>query len=58
MTDHPKAPTDSGNPKGESMSEEAKGRGVFWRAMFYIAGTHFLLGFLALLFYLGEHANK
>ncbi|MFF4753194.1 DUF6126 family protein [Streptomyces sp. NPDC002514] len=33
-------------------------RGVAIRAGFYIFGTHLLAGFVWLLFYLGEHAQK
>ncbi|MEU8869065.1 DUF6126 family protein [Streptomyces umbrinus] len=33
-------------------------RGVAIRAGFYIFGTHLFAGFVWLLFYLGEHANK
>ncbi|UKY48541.1 DUF6126 family protein [Streptomyces inhibens] len=43
---------------GGGMSEERKERGASWRVFIYIAGSHLLLGFLALLFYLGSHAQK
>ncbi|MEV0375534.1 DUF6126 family protein [Streptomyces sp. NPDC050636] len=43
---------------GGGMSEERKERGTSWRVFIYIAGSHLLLGFLALLFYLGSHAQK
>ncbi|MER6046163.1 DUF6126 family protein [Streptomyces sp. NPDC020883] len=43
---------------GGGMSEERKERGASWRVFIYIAGSHLLLGFLALLFYLGSHAGK
>lgn len=33
-------------------------RGVVIRAGIYIFGTHLIAGFVWLLFYLGEHANK
>lgn len=33
-------------------------RGVALRAFFYIFGTHVFAGFVYLLFYLGEHAQK
>lgn len=33
-------------------------RGVAIRAGFYIFGTHLFAGFVWLLYYLGEHANK
>ncbi|MEV8018079.1 DUF6126 family protein [Streptomyces sp. NPDC086554] len=38
--------------------ESRKERGVALRAGFYIFGTHLFAGFVWLLFYLGEHANK
>ncbi|MCD7442328.1 DUF6126 family protein [Streptomyces lincolnensis] len=38
--------------------ENWKGRGVALRAFFYIFGTHLFAGFVWLLFYLGEHAQK
>ena len=44
--------------RSDAGSEEWKERGVFWLAFFYIVGTHFLLAFMALLFYVGDHANK
>ncbi|MFE7607032.1 DUF6126 family protein [Streptomyces celluloflavus] len=40
------------------MSEARKKRGASWRVFLYIAGSHLLLGFMALLFYLGSHAGK
>ncbi|MEU7183943.1 DUF6126 family protein [Streptomyces celluloflavus] len=53
-TDEPAAP-----PRfGGGMSEAKKERGASWRVFIYIAGSHLLLGFLALLFYLGSHAGK
>ncbi|WP_371658423.1 DUF6126 family protein [Streptomyces sp. NBC_00280] len=33
-------------------------RGVAIRAGFYVFGTHLFAGFVWLLMYLGEHANK
>ncbi|MFE7276104.1 DUF6126 family protein [Streptomyces sp. NPDC057623] len=39
-------------------AESQKERGVALRAFFYIFGTHLIAGFVMLLFYLGEHANK
>ena len=33
-------------------------RGVAIRAGIYIFGTHLIAGFVWLLFYLGDHANK
>ncbi|MET8568959.1 DUF6126 family protein [Streptomyces sp. NPDC004783] len=33
-------------------------RGVALRAFFYIAGTHLIAGFVMLLFYFGEQAQK
>lgn len=42
----------------EAKHEEWKGKGVALRAFFYIFGTHVFAGFIWLLFYLGEHAEK
>ncbi|MFG3259440.1 DUF6126 family protein [Streptomyces sp. NPDC048172] len=39
-------------------SEEWKARGVALRAFFYIAATHFLAGFLWLLFHVGTQGQK
>ncbi|MEF2524762.1 MULTISPECIES: DUF6126 family protein [Streptomyces] len=33
-------------------------KGVALRAFFYIVGTHLFAGFVWLLFYLGQHAQK
>ncbi|MCX5402440.1 DUF6126 family protein [Streptomyces sp. NBC_00335] len=33
-------------------------KGVALRAFFYIFGTHLFAGFVYLLFYLGQHAQK
>ncbi|MGW0754826.1 DUF6126 family protein [Streptomyces sp. NPDC002587] len=38
--------------------EKWKEKGVALRAFFYIFGTHVFAGFIWLLFYLGEHAQK
>ncbi|WP_219668765.1 DUF6126 family protein [Streptomyces bambusae] len=38
--------------------EKWKENGVALRAFFYIFGTHVFAGFVYLLFYLGEHAQK
>jgi hypothetical protein len=38
--------------------EKWKEKGVALRAFFYIFGTHVFAGFVWLLFYLGEHAEK
>ncbi|MEU4848313.1 DUF6126 family protein [Streptomyces gilvosporeus] len=43
---------------GSGMSEAKKEKGASVRVFIYIAGSHLLLGFLALLFYLGSHAGK
>ncbi|PNE40349.1 MULTISPECIES: DUF6126 family protein [Streptomyces] len=43
---------------GGGMSEARKERGASVRVFLYIAGSHLLLGFMALLFYLGSHAQK
>ncbi|MFI1198389.1 DUF6126 family protein [Streptomyces sp. NPDC020883] len=52
------APSASASGFGGRMSESRKERGASWRVFLYIAGSHLLLGFLALLFYLGSHAQK
>lgn len=38
--------------------EKWKEKGVALRAFFYIFGTHVFAGFVWLLFYLGQHAQK
>ncbi|WP_405707033.1 DUF6126 family protein [Streptomyces xanthophaeus] len=38
--------------------EKWKEKGVEMRAFFYIFGTHVFAGFIWLLFYLGQHAQK
>lgn len=38
--------------------EKWKAKGVALRAFFYIAGTHLFAGFIMLLFYLGQQAEK
>ncbi|MCB5179301.1 DUF6126 family protein [Streptomyces antimicrobicus] len=38
--------------------ESWKEKGVALRAFFYIFGTHLFAGFVWLLFYLGQHAQK
>ncbi|MEU2155733.1 DUF6126 family protein [Streptomyces sp. NPDC019396] len=38
--------------------ERWKEKGVALRAFFYIFGTHLFAGFVWLLFYVGEHAQK
>ncbi|MFF9981206.1 MULTISPECIES: DUF6126 family protein [Streptomyces] len=38
--------------------ERWKEKGVALRAFFYIFGTHVFAGFIWLLFYLGQHAQK
>ncbi|GAU71369.1 putative hypothetical protein [Streptomyces sp. NBRC 110611] len=45
-------------PDSGGLSEKQKERGASWRVFIYIAGSHLLLAFLALLFYLGSHAQK
>ncbi|WP_432117218.1 DUF6126 family protein [Streptomyces sp. bgisy032] len=39
-------------------AETRKERGVALRVFFYIFGTHLFAGFVMLLFYLGQHAQK
>ncbi|MFE4825968.1 DUF6126 family protein [Streptomyces sp. NPDC056672] len=46
--------SDSGSDDNESWKE----RGVALRVFFYIFGTHLFAGFIWLLFYVGEHAQK
>ncbi|WP_232789179.1 MULTISPECIES: DUF6126 family protein [Streptomyces] len=38
--------------------ESWKERGVALRVFFYIFGTHLFAGFIWLLFYVGQHAQK
>ncbi|MFE2553477.1 DUF6126 family protein [Streptomyces sp. NPDC059355] len=42
----------------EADQEKWKAKGVAMRAFFYIFGTHVFAGFIWLLFYLGQHAQK
>ncbi|WP_046775698.1 DUF6126 family protein [Streptomyces yangpuensis] len=46
------------NQSDESNQERWKEKGVALRAFFYIFGTHVFAGFVWLLFYLGQHAQK
>lgn len=54
----------AGQPESTRRKEKRKDReswierGVAIRAGFYIFGTHLFAGFVWLLMYLGEHANK
>lgn len=51
----------SGDKSGETTRADAekwKEKGVALRAFFYIFGTHVFAGFVYLLFYLGQHAQK
>ncbi|MDQ1009566.1 hypothetical protein QFZ82_004051 [Streptomyces sp. V4I23] len=43
---------------GGHESEEWKERGVALRVFVYVVATHFFAGFVWLLFYVGEHAQK
>ncbi|WP_395510290.1 DUF6126 family protein [Streptomyces racemochromogenes] len=52
MTDNP-----TGKDTG-AVHEKWKEKGVAMRAFFYIFGTHVFAGFIWLLFYLGQHAQK
>ncbi|MCJ1676362.1 DUF6126 family protein [Streptomyces sp. APSN-46.1] len=52
MTDE--TPVESAAAKHERWME----RGLALRVFFYIAGTHLFAGFVWLLFYLGQHAQK
>ncbi|MFD8141470.1 DUF6126 family protein [Streptomyces sp. NPDC059708] len=44
--------------KSAADQEKWKEKGVAMRAFFYIFGTHVFAGFIWLLFYLGQHAQK
>lgn len=44
----------SAGPDDESWKE----RGLKLRVFYYIFGTHIIAGFVMLLFYLGQHADK
>ncbi|MFJ7591312.1 DUF6126 family protein [Streptomyces sp. NPDC097617] len=52
--------TDQADSEGRSPvnAERWKEKGVALRAFFYIFGTHVFAGFVYLLFYLGQHAQK
>ncbi|WP_219664960.1 DUF6126 family protein [Streptomyces bambusae] len=51
--------TDNQRKKAAASDQESwKEKGVVLRAFFYIFGTHVLAGFVYLLFYLGQHAQK
>ncbi|MFJ2648281.1 DUF6126 family protein [Streptomyces sp. NPDC087420] len=41
-----------------SESEGWKERGVKFRFLIYLFGTHLFAGFVWVLFYVGQHANK
>ncbi|MGW5938894.1 DUF6126 family protein [Streptomyces celluloflavus] len=45
-------------PGSSTLEEKRKEQGVSWRVFIYIAGSHLLLGFMALLFYLGSHSGN
>jgi hypothetical protein len=52
-------PAESKRHKGKPMDRDSWiERGVAIRAGVYIFGTHLIAGFVWLLFYLGDHANK
>ncbi|WP_407840687.1 DUF6126 family protein [Streptomyces sp. DSM 116496] len=66
---HPQDALDAGERSGlviggkpeesaEAEHERWLAKGVALRAFFYIAGTHLFAGFVWLLFYLGQHAQK
>ncbi|MET9882125.1 DUF6126 family protein [Streptomyces sp. NPDC006430] len=54
MSDH----TPEESAAAAANHETWKERGVALRAFFYIFGTHLFAGFVWLLFYLGQHAQK
>lgn len=39
-------------------AERSRQRGVFLRVLVYVFATHVFAGFVILLFYLGQHAQK
>lgn len=50
---------DTGRKETAAQEQERwKARGVALRAFFYVFGTHAFAGFVYLLFYLGQHAQK
>ncbi|MCX5613299.1 MULTISPECIES: DUF6126 family protein [unclassified Streptomyces] len=49
---------DTAAKKSPADHEKWKEKGVAMRAFFYIFGTHVFAGFIWLLFYLGQHAQK
>lgn len=53
--ERPESKRREGKPKDRDSLVE---RGVAIRAGIYIFGTHLIAGFVWLLFYLGDHANK
>ncbi|MFG2714648.1 DUF6126 family protein [Streptomyces goshikiensis] len=50
--------TDGAAADAAARYEKWKENGVALRAFFYIFGTHVFAGFVWLLFYLGQHAQK
>ncbi|WP_371619535.1 DUF6126 family protein [Streptomyces sp. NBC_00454] len=52
--------TTDGEPAQSEAAKEERwlAKGVALRAFFYICGTHLFAGFVWLLFYLGQHAQK
>ncbi|MGW6856019.1 DUF6126 family protein [Streptomyces xanthophaeus] len=51
-------PQDPADAAAAAKHEKWKENGVALRAFFYIFGTHVFAGFVWLLFYLGQHAEK
>jgi hypothetical protein len=49
---------DTREERARAGGEKWKEKGVVLRAFFYIFGTHLFAGFVYLLFYLGQHAQK
>ncbi|MEU5162151.1 DUF6126 family protein [Streptomyces sp. NPDC020875] len=50
--------SDAGSGRGEVDEEERKEKGVALRVFFYIFGTHLFAGFVWVLFYVGQQAQK
>ncbi|WP_431955076.1 DUF6126 family protein [Actinacidiphila sp. bgisy167] len=45
-------------PRTDSSGDRYKQRAVLLRVLVYVFITHFIAGFITLLFYLGQHAPK
>ncbi|MEU9378001.1 DUF6126 family protein [Streptomyces sp. NPDC048255] len=58
MPQDPAADAAASAAEAAAKHEKWKENGVALRAFFYIFGTHVFAGFVWLLFYLGQHAEK